>query len=165
MDRCANWTAAYDENVTGGVYTAMDDRAASDAENDGRRGVGDMWVYGWYHGEYLTEKYAMGNWSKWVANASDLPAYPEHTRRVERARVSRPRVRTTCGSSEDDGNDPAYNLSAAGNGDDYRFRRDVQESSGARDEGDGDQLPTDWHGPTVVMADNTTATFVPVPRS
>ena len=106
VDRCANWTAAYDENVTGGVYTAMDDRAASEAENDGRRGVGDMWVYGWYHGEYLIEDYTIGNWSKWVANASDLPAYPEHPTCRTCPRLSPEGAYDVWIVAEDDGTDP-----------------------------------------------------------
>lgn len=160
VDRCANWTAAYDENVTGGVYTAMDDRAASDAENDGRRGVGDMWVYGWYHGEYLTEKYAIGNWSKWVANASDLPAYPEHPTCRTCPRLSPEGAYDVWIVAEDDGNDPAYNLSAAGNG---TITDSVATSRNRQAHATKVMVinPTDWHGPTVVMADNTTATFVP----
>ena len=160
VDRCANWTTAYNENVTGGVYTAMDDRAASDAQNDGRRGVGDMWVYGWYHGEYLTEDYAIGNWSKWVANASDLPAYPEHPTCRTCPRLSPEGAYDVWIVAEDDGNDLAYNSSAAGNGTITDF---VATSRNRQAHATKVMVinPTDWHGPTVVMADNTTATFVP----
>lgn len=160
VDRCANWTAAYDENVTGGVYTAMDDRAASEAENDGRRGVGDMWVYGWYHGEYLIEDYTIGNWSKWVANASDLPAYPEHPTCRTCPRLSPEGAYDVWIVAEDDGNDAAYNSSAAGNG---TITDSVATSRNRQAHATKVMVinPTDWHGPTVVMADNTTATFVP----
>ena len=160
VDRCANWTAAYDENVTGGVYTAMDDRAASEAENDGRRGVGDMWVYGWYHGEYLIEDYTIGNWSKWVANASDLPAYPEHPTCRTCPRLSPEGAYDLWIVAEDDGNDAAYNSSAAGNG---TITDSVATSRNRQAHATKVMVinPTDWHGPTVVMADNTTATFVP----
>ena len=160
VDRCANWTAAYDENVTGGVYTAMDDRAASEAENDGRRGVGDMWVYGWYHGEYLIEDYTIGNWSKWVANASDLPAYPEHPTCRTCPRLSTEGAYDVWIVAEDDGNDAAYNSSAAGNG---TITDSVATSRNRQAHATKVMVinPTDWHGPTVVMADNTTATFVP----
>ena len=51
---CVNWTEGYDANVTGGTYTAMDERAATLNYNDGRRGVGDSWVYGAYYGEYIS---------------------------------------------------------------------------------------------------------------
>ena len=75
---CVNWTERYDANVTGGTYTAMDERAATLNYNDGRRGVGDSWVYGAYYGEYISSEYTIGNWSEWVANAVDLPPYPQY---------------------------------------------------------------------------------------
>ena len=157
---CVNWTEGHDANVTGGTYTAMDERAATLNYNDGRRGVGDSWVYGAYYGEYISSEYTIGNWSQWVANAVDLPPYPQYPVCRTCPRLSPEGAYDVWIVAEDDGNDLSYNASAAGNG---TITAAVATKRNRQAHATRVMVvnPTDWSGPTVVMADNTSALFAP----